>query len=275
MDIYLPALGLSLLIALISVSGALFFGGSHKLISLNKHIAPLAVGVFLSLILIELLPETISHSPEYGGIMIAVGFISFYVLSSFLHRRFHKHADENCDRKGAAILLLIGDAIHNVADGIILGGAFLVDPALGVATAIGLALHELPQEIIEFGVLLRAGYSRSRAVILNLLSASSIILGTTLTIALASHGEAYIWILSGIAAGNLLYIATSDLLPRIHGNLAEHGGIWRSSSLIIAGFIVMTIILHWSHEQFGHGHNHDHSHENTHHEAYEHDHDTH
>jgi zinc and cadmium transporter len=139
-----------------------------------------------------------------------------------------------------------------------LGGAFLIDPAVGVATAIGLALHEIPQEIIEFGVLMRAGYSKARGAILNLISASSIILGTILILIIAEHAEEYIWIFTGVAAGNLLFLAASDLLPRIHGNLKQHGNIWKSSTAITLGFVVMTLVLIWTHSQFGHGHDHEH-----------------
>lgn len=249
-------------IALTSLVGVFFFGNSKKLEGAQRYIVPMAVGIFLSLVLFELIPETLELSPELGGIAVAFGFISFYVLANYLHQRYHHLEAEDCDRKGAATLLLIGDGIHNIADGVILGGAFLIDPAVGVATAIGLALHEIPQEIVEFGVLIRAGYSKSKAALFNLLSASSIILGTLLIIVVAEHADEYIWIITGIAAGNLLFLAASDLLPRIHGNLKHYGSIWHSTISIILGFIVMTSILIWTHEHFGHGHDeHSHDHE--------------
>lgn len=224
----------------------------------------MAVGVFLSLVLFELIPETLESAPEFGGIAVAFGFISFYVLANYLHTKYHHLEAEDCDRKGAAALLLIGDGIHNIADGVILGGAFLIDPTVGVATAIGLALHEIPQEIIEFGVLLRGGYTKKKAALYNLLSASSIIVGTLLIMVVAEHAAKYIWIITGIAAGNLLFLAASDLLPRIHGNLKNYGSIWHSTISITLGFIMMTSVLIWTHESFGHGHvegheNHEHT----------------
>lgn len=227
---------------------------------------PVAVGVFLSLVLYELIPETLAFEPTYGGIAVAVGFIAFYILSAYLHKRYHCEAPGECERKGAAMLLLIGDAVHNVADGVILGTAFLIDPAVGTATAIGLALHEIPQEIVEFGVLVRAGNSRIRAAILNLISASSIVFGTALVLFLSEHVEEYLWVITGIAAGNLLYLAASDLLPRIHSNLPSYGNIWKSSISIILGFVVMTLIVNWAHGEYGHGHVHD---THDHHGAYD------
>jgi zinc and cadmium transporter len=246
------------LISVISLVGVLFFGNDKRLIGLQKYIIPMAVGVFLSLVLYELIPETLEASPEKGGLAVAFGFIAFYVLASILHQRYHHLEAEECDRKGAAMLLLVGDAIHNVADGVILGGAFLIDPTVGIATAIGLALHEIPQEIVEFGVLIRAGYTRLEASLYNLLSASTVILGTFLIIVLAERAHEYVWLLTGIAAGNLLFLAASDLLPRIHGNLKEYGNIWHSTISILLGFLIMTGVLTWTHEHFGHGHEEEH-----------------
>ncbi|MEY2665262.1 MAG: hypothetical protein RLZZ480_367 [Candidatus Parcubacteria bacterium] len=253
----IDALLVAVLIALVSLIGVVFFGHDKQLVGIERYAVPVAVGVFLSLVLYELIPETIAHSPEGGGIVIAIGFISFYILANWLHARFHHLENDDCDRKGAATLLLIGDAIHNLADGFILGGAFLVDPAVGVATAIGLALHEIPQEIVEFGVLLRAGYTKSEAALRNLISASSVIVGTAVILLIAEHADEYVWILTGFAAGNLLFLAASDLLPRIHGNLPHYGKIWKPTVAIIIGFILMTGMITWTHEQFGHGHAHD------------------
>lgn len=257
----LEALLAAAAVALVSLTGVFFFGSSQKIINSQKYIVPIAVGIFLSLVLFELIPETLSLSPELGGIAVAFGFILFYVLANYLHKKFHHLDAEDCDRKGAATLLLIGDGIHNIADGVILGGAFLIDPAVGVATAIGLALHEIPQEIVEFGVLLRGGYSRTQAALLNLLSASSVILGTLLILLLAEYAQEYIWIITGVAAGNLLFLAASDLLPRIHGNLQDYGSIWYPTISIVLGFLVMTAVISWAHGYIAHDHGqHDHDH---------------
>jgi len=233
----------AVLIAAISLIGVLFFGNNERLIGAQKYAIPMAVGVFLSLILFTLIPETLEQAPVGGGLMIGLGFISFYVLSHLLHKKFHHLETEECDHKKAATLLLIGDSIHNAGDGIVLVGAFLIDPAIGVAVAISLGLHEIPQEIIEFGILIRAGYTRKKAMLLNLLSASSIILGVLLMLLVAEYAAAYAWILSGIAAGNLLFLAASDLLPRIHGNLKNYGSIWHSTASITVGFVLMTGVI--------------------------------
>jgi len=258
------ALFASLLVAAASLSGALFFGNARIAIKYEKWLIPATVGVFLSLTLFELIPETLLAAPEYGGIAVAFGFIAFYLLASLLHSYFHKRVDEvDCDKKSAANLILIGDAIHNLADGVILGGAFLVDPTIGIAVAIGLALHEIPQEIVEFGILMRAGYTRIQAILRNLLSASSIVVGTLVVILVAEHADEYVWILTGIAAGNLLYLAASDLLPRIHQTGKKT--VFANTLAIVLGFALMSTIISWTHESFGHGHEHTEEHiEETH-----------
>lgn len=257
------AVGASVVVAITSLIGVFFFGSSKVLAGIQKYVVPVAVGLFLSLVLFELVPETLESAPVFGGIAVALGFLSFFVLSAMLHNKYHTLEEEDCDQKRAATLLLVGDTIHNLADGVILGGAFLIDPSIGIATAIGLALHEIPQEIIEFGVLIRSGYSRTKAAVLNLFSASSIVVGTLLILIVAHHAEDYIWILTGVAAGNLLFLAASDLMPRIHDDLKQYGSVWKSTLSIFLGFSLMTGTLLWTHEQFGHGHSHEHEHEHS------------
>lgn len=247
----LEAILVASIVALASVIGVVVFGHDKRLIGLERYVVPVAVGVFLSLVLNELIPEVMLASPAWGAAVIMVGFLAFYVLSHKLHNRYHHLESDDCDRKGAAALILVGDSIHNFADGIVLGGAFLIDPTVGVATAIALALHEIPQEIVEFGVLVRAGYTRWRAALLNLFSASTIIFGTLLVMLISGQAADYVWVLTGLAAGNLLFLAASDLLPRIHGNLGHYGNIWHSAASITFGFIIMTTMLVWVDTQYG------------------------
>lgn len=249
----IEAIFAAIAIALTSLIGVLFFGNRQHLQGAQKFVVPIAVGVFFSLILYELIPETLQASQQWGGLVIVLGFVGFYVLSHKLHRRYHHLEAADCDRKGAAALILVGDSIHNFTDGIVLGGAFLIDPTVGIATAIGLALHEAPQEIVEFGVLVHAGYSRRRALLLNLISASTIILGVITVYVLSEIAQTSVWILSGLAAGSLLFLAASELLPRVHGNLKNYGTIWHSAISILLGFVLMSVIIQWSHHSYGHG----------------------
>ncbi len=217
------ALIASLFIALLSMVGALFFGEHHRLRGVHRFILPVAVGVFLGVTFFELVPETLAGSETFGPIAILIGFLGFYLFSHILDTYHHHHGDDHdaCTQNGAK-KLLIGDAIHNLADGVVIASAFMINPVVGLLTTVGIALHEIPQEIAEFGVLRAAHYSVKKAILLNLLSASTVVLGVLLTYLLKGGIGNYTYIFTGIAAGNLLYIATADLIPELRHSHRDH-----------------------------------------------------
>ena len=246
------ALIASLLVALLSLIGVLFFGKRSASGRIHNIVVPVAIGVFLGVVFFELIPETLEASKEYGPIAIAIGFLSFYALSHYLLTYHHHHEEENgedaCTHARGASMLLIGDAVHNIADGVVIASAFLINPVVGIATTIGIALHEIPQEIAEYSVFMSVGYSTKKALILNFLSASSIFIGVLITVLFASFGD-FIWILTGIAAGNLLYIAASDMIPELHHT--NHGDHFVKTFIsTIIGLIAIVMLLTWSHERF-------------------------
>lgn len=244
------------LIAALSLTGAFLFKDSGHISGTHRFIVPLALGMFLAVVFFELVPETLHQNEKLGPVAIVFGFLGFYLLSHIL-RSYHSHSHEECDDclpPHSAQLVLIGDAFHNFADGIVIATAFVINPTIGIATAVGIALHEIPQEIAEYGVLISAGYSKMKAALMNLLSASSIILGVGVTFALMNAGD-FLWILTGIAAGNLLYIAASDMIPELHGRHHRHFVYTFASTLI--GLILIAGIIMWTHGEAGHG---DHGH---------------
>ncbi len=245
-------------ITLISLIGVLFFGRSGHMTGTNRYVIPTAIGVFLGVVFFELIPETLEAGGEYGSFPIIAGFLSFYLLSHILHTYHHhhdvRHDDDGCEHQAGASMLLVGDAVHNLADGIVIATAFMINPMVGVATTLGVALHEIPQEIAEFGVLLRAGYSKSKALTYNLLSASSVIFGVLITFTLANSLSGYVWVLTGLAAGNLLYIAAADLLPDVHKDSRASGTVVNSFLATLLGMVAIVALLIWSHETFGQAH---------------------
>lgn len=251
----------SFVIALLSLIGVFLFGKQGHLLGTNRFIIPVAIGVFLGVVFFELIPETLEVAGAQGSIAILAGFLTFYLLSHVLYSYHHHHnndcPDGHCEDKTGASMLLIGDGIHNITDGIVIASAFLVSPAVGVATTIGIALHEIPQEIAEFGVLLKAGYNKTRAALYNFLSALSVVLGAALTLVLAEQASEYIWILTGIAAGNLLFIAATDFIPDVQEEHRRNGRFTRSFLMTLIGLIGIVFILNWAHEEFGHGHEHE------------------
>jgi len=233
-------------VALCSLVGILFFKDTGTMRGAHRFILPFAVGVFLSIIFLELVPETLAAAPSAGPLTIIAGFFLFYYLAHVL-TTYHHHHNEGCEDcvDSTGRMVLIGDAIHNIADGVVIGSAFLLNPSLGIVTTIGIIMHELPQEIAEFGVLIGSGYSRSRALFLNFLSALSVILGTALVFLFAAHAAAYIWVLTGVAAGNLLYIATSDLIPELQRTHRHH--FYQVFVAALAGVLLIFFSLSLAH----------------------------
>ena len=243
-------------VSLLSLLGVFFFGKNGHLVGTNRFIVPIAIGMFLGVVFFELIPETLDAAGEAGSIAIVFGFLSFYLLSYILrtyhHHHDNRHNDDGCEDAAGASLLLAGDTVHNFADGVVIASAFLINPAVGIATTIGIALHEIPQEIAEFGVLLRAGYTKQKATLYNFLSAISIIGGAVLTLLLAESFGGYIWILTGIAAGNLLYIVASDLIPSLHESTHGTRSFMQSFFATLVGLIAITFLLGWTHEDLTH-----------------------
>lgn len=240
------ALIASLCVALLSLVGALVFGEHNRLRGAHKFILPVAVGVFLGITFFELVPETLEGSHEFGPIAILVGFLGFYLLSHFLDTYHHHHGDDHdgCSKNGAK-KLLIGDAIHNLADGVVIASAFMINPVVGFLTTVGIALHEIPQEIAEFGVLRAAKYTVARAMFLNLLSASTVVLGVFITYLFSAELGNYTYILTGVAAGNLLYIATADLIPELRHSHRDHFIQSFIATLLSAAFIgTLVTVVH-------------------------------
>lgn len=243
----------ALFVASLSLLGALFFGKNGKLTGTHRFILPAAVGVFLGVVFFELVPETLEASHTWGPIAILLGFFGFYLLSHILETYHHHHFDTHdaCSQNGAR-KLLIGDSIHNIADGIVIASAFMIDPYVGILTTIGIALHEIPQEIAEFGVLMQSGYTRARAMFYNFLSASSVFLGVLLTYLFATSLHEFVFILTGIAAGNLLYIATADLIPELRHSHRDH--FMKTFAATLLGTAAIGVLITLSHDFAGDSH---------------------
>lgn len=233
-------------ISLLSCVGVFFFGTGSKTTHTHHFVLPLAVGVFLGIVFFDLIPETLEASPTWGPTAIMLGFLGFYLLSHFLDTYHHHHFDhhDTCSKNGA-YKLLIGDAIHNTADGIVIATAFILSPIAGVLTTIGIALHEIPQEIAEFSVLLQAGYTRKKALVYNFISALSVFLGVCVTYLFASTLAHFLFILTGIAAGNLLYIATADLIPELRNSHRDH--FFATFIMTLIGVIAIAFLITYTH----------------------------
>jgi zinc and cadmium transporter len=177
-----------------------------------------AAGALLGDAFLHLIPE-IAESPEgftqQASLSILAGVLGFFVLEKVLHWH-HAHMPSEEVLHPVAITNLIGDALHNFVDGTIIAGSFLASPELGVATAVAVAVHEIPQELGDFGILIHAGLKPTKALAMNLLSALTGVAGALALLVASSFVSGLSEVLVPFTAGGFVYIASTDLLPELH-----------------------------------------------------------
>lgn len=207
-------------VSLISLIGILTLAIKEKILEkILLILVALSAGVLIGSAFFDLIPEAIETGKEVRSIMtiIIIGFILFYLIEKILHWR-HCHQD-NCDIHAFARMNLVGDGVHNFIDGMILAAAFLTSPSLGIITTLAVTLHEIPQEIGDFGVLVHGGFKKNKALYLNLLTALTAVAGGIISYFLAGEIEGITGFLLPFAAGGFIYISASDLLPEIKKEL--------------------------------------------------------
>ena len=216
---YIYALLGTLVVSLISLVGVFFLSVREEFI--RKYIflfISLAVGALLGDAFIHLIPESFEELADgtIVGLLVIAGLFLFFVVEKLLHWHHHSEDIEEHHTQPVGKLVLFSDGVHNFVDGVVIGASFLVNIPIGIATTLAVILHELPQEIGDFAVLLHAGYTRGRALWLNFLSGLLAVLGTLAAFILGEAGESLIiWILP-VAAGGFIYIASTDLIPELH-----------------------------------------------------------
>ncbi len=185
------------------------------------YLVALAVGVLLGDAFIHLIPDAINRQGTVSDVCLTVlvGVFGFFVLEKLVRWRHDHNVDTSphgCEILPLAKMNLIGDAMHNFVDGILIAGSFLADPALGLTTTLAIIAHEVPQELGDIGALLRGGYSPKQAVLYNFYCSLSVFPGAIFTLILSQLAESSLTLLLPIAAGGFIYIAASDLIPVLH-----------------------------------------------------------
>jgi zinc and cadmium transporter len=216
------------------VASGLLFLNDRLRVKLVPWLVSYAVGTLLGVALLVLLPEALEHLSArtvlgslLGGIML------FFLLEKLvLWRHCHTH---DCEAHGmAAPMVIIGDAFHNFLDGLVIGTAVRTSIPLGVSTALAVATHEIPQELGDMAILLHSGYSRRKALILNLLSGASAVLGAIVAVVALEWVPTVNQHVLSIAAAGFLYVAMADLIPDLHRGRVD-SQTFRQLALAVAG----------------------------------------
>jgi zinc and cadmium transporter len=252
--------GSVILVSFISLIGIVTLSLSRSI--LNKCVSflvALAIGALLGDALIHLIPEALeeAENPNIIPLLVIGGFLLFFLLERYFHWHHGTHGvdehskecdinDPNCHPVKVGILgklILVSDAAHNLIDGMVIAASYFISIEVGIATTTAIILHEIPQEIADFGVLIHAGYTRSRALFLNFISALFAVLGAVITILLGGIVEQIIVWLLPIAAGAFIYIASSDLTPELHKQDLKSKNTLLQLVSIIVGVGAMYLLL--------------------------------
>lgn len=203
----------------VAMSAIALVGGVTLLLppaTLNKLLLPLvafAAGSLVGGALFHMIPASLTRMAAMSSMRwVAIGFLLFFVLEQFLHWHHCQRADAEC-RKPLTFLILIGDALHNFLGGLAIAGVFLMDVRLGIAAWLAAAAHEVPQELGDFAVLIHGGWKPRRALVFNVLSGLTFLVGGIVAWAASKQLEVS-WLVP-LAAGNFLYIGASDLVPEV------------------------------------------------------------
>jgi zinc and cadmium transporter len=240
--VWVQALGSVAVVTLMSLVGAV--GLQLRPEVLQKalvFLVPFAAGTLLGDAFFHIIPEL----SEGGGfeftasLALVLGLVIFFALEKVLHWH-HAHYPHEDVIHPVAMSNLVGDGLHNLLDGSLIGASYLVSPTVGLATTIAVVLHEIPQELGDFGILVHSGVKPKRALRLNLLTGSAAIVGALL--ALASGEVLAEELLLPVAAGAFIYIASTDLLPELHKEPEPRKSLLQIAALV-AGVGVMVALL--------------------------------
>ena len=217
-------------VSLLSLLGILFLLIDEKLIrSSLLYFVSFSTGALFGDVFIHILPDLAEDHERFPQAMLVIllGIVFSFVIEKVVHWR-HCHTLPGEDHEHyhpVGIISVIGEGMHNFIDGIVIAAGFLASTPIGIATTLAVVFHEIPHEIGNFAILLHSGFGRKRALLLNLLSASTAVLGTILVLLTNRSFAGLTSFILPFAAGNLLYIAGSDLIPELHKHTRVHQGI--------------------------------------------------
>lgn len=205
----------------------------------------LSAGALMGGAFLHLIPEAVEKSNTLQiFVFVLLGFVFFFFIEKVLHWR-HCH-EGKCPVHTFAYLNLFGEAVHNFLDGLTIAAGFIASPSLGLATTLAVALHEIPQEIGDFGVLVYGGFEKKKALFLNFSVALTAILGGFVGFFLANAIDLTPFLLP-FAAGGFIYISSSDLIPEIRKETDQKKSLV-SFGIFILGLILMYLLALIGHE---------------------------
>lgn len=241
-DVVIYSLVSVILISLISFVGVFAFLIKEDLLKkIIMYLVSFSIGTMLGASFLHLIKEALEMS-ENVLIYVIVGFLFSFVLEKFIKWR-HCHNPNHFYKKvhSFAYINLAGDMVHNFIDGIIIAASYLISIPLGISTTIAVMIHEIPQEIGDFAVLIHGGFSKGKALLLNFFTALTAVIGLFFGLYLATSNTFIVSFLIAFAAGNFIYIAASDLIPELHKDNKIKNSLLQLL-FIVLGVLIMAIV---------------------------------
>ncbi len=236
----------TLAVSLISLAGICFIRLKES--TLEKfldYLVSFAVGGLLGAAFLHLLPEAVESGNAYLFSHALAGIVVFLLVERFFHWR-HCHQGR-CEAHSFTYISLIGDSVHNFIDGMLIAASFVQDPRLGIATTIAVAVHELPQELGDFAILVYGGFDKTKALLLNLLSALVAVIGALVAYFQMNQIPSLKDFLIPFTAGGFIYLALVDMIPELHRKRCGRK-VFAQTATLIAGLGLMGLLK----EVFGH-----------------------
>lgn len=247
MSVWFYTIGSLMLVSSISLIGVFFLSLQEKVLKkLLIFFVSFAVGGLLGDAFIHLVPKSFEKlgSSLTTSLLILAGIFIFFSLEKFIRWRHCHIPISDHHTHPLATMNLIGDATHNLIDGMLIGASYLVSIPLGISTTIAIVLHEIPQEIGEFGVLLHSGMPAKKALFLNFLSALFALFGGIIALLISSYIENFALYLLPITAGGFIYIAGSDLMPELQHETKVSSSIFQFLSILLGiGALALLTVL--------------------------------
>ena len=263
-EIWLYTLISVFIVSGISLIGALIIVIKQK--NLKKFLlimVSFAAGAMLGDVFIHMLPEIIheGHFTLTSSVYILFGILIFFILEKIIQWRHCHLTATKGHTHPLAFMNLVGDAVHNFIDGVLIAGSFMLSIPIGIATTIAVILHEIPQEMGDFGVLLHAGMKPKKALLFNFLSALTAVFGALVVLLIGSNLD-LVGIIIPITMGGFIYIANADLIPELHKETKVSQSILQLISFLIGVAIMFLLLFLPGHEHVHTEDHHDHETEN-------------
>jgi zinc and cadmium transporter len=237
-------LGSVILVSLLSLVGILTLSlNRQRLQKMLIFLVAFAVGALFGDVFIHLLPESFEKIGMNltTSLLVIGGFLMFFVLEKFIRWRHVGSAAGEESIRPVVSMNIVGDAAHNLIDGMLIAASFMVSIPIGITTTLAIVLHEIPQEIGDFSILIHGGLSVRKALSFNLMASMMAVIGAVITLSIGERFENFASFLLPVTAGGFIYIAGPDLIPELQQEVKVSNSAWQFSAILL-GVVIMALL---------------------------------